>query len=490
MSLTRRQGAAAATIPEIKSDTKPAKPLKPPNPMWKYMGFGENFRPRLPSRNWTIFLTITGSFTAAVIYDKREKKRAQRKWCKLVEHIAKEPLDSHSMPRKLTIFLEAPPTDGLRISQDHFKEYVKPILVASGLDWEFIQGRKEGDIRAEVAERIRNQRTPPEMRAEEDAVEEVRQKSGIKEFAGPRGDIVIGRHTWKEYVRGLHEGWLGPVTKPAQNVAESSSTVDVEEKDPEAPIQTLPGITITGPVRDADVQPIDKPESPTKVEDEKSKKTPQPPPFITTAEYVSSPTPAGLPLELDPSQPISFPHILGFLNTPTRLYRFLNRRVLADSIGRQTAAIILSTYRPYHVTSLAPAAPSTSFTPDTQNDSQSPMSDSSQPESNTPQMHEIQTALMEEEKEWHKKARIRTEGEPERTWLEPVVLDQRIASRMRRFELTAEDEEKAKKIVVPEIEIEGWIKGGIRSLAKQGLDMIGMGRKEKKAPVEGEDVLE
>merc|ERR1711977_680430 len=67
----------------------------------------------------------------------------------------------------------------------------KPILVASGLDWEFIQGRKEGDVRAELAERIRNSRTPPEQRTEEDIVVETRRKSGIKEFDGPKSSLPI-----------------------------------------------------------------------------------------------------------------------------------------------------------------------------------------------------------------------------------------------------------------------------------------------------------
>jgi import inner membrane translocase subunit TIM54 len=232
----------------VKPDARATKPLRPPNPIYKYMGLGENFRPRLPSRNWMIFLSITGSFAAAVIYDKREKKRVQRKWCKLVDHVAKEPLDSKAMPRKLTVFLEGPPTDGLRNAQDHFKEYVKPILVASGLDWEFIQGRKEGDIRAELAEKIRDSRLPPGQKRVEDLVAEVRQSSGIKEFDGPRGDIVLGRHTWKEYVRGLHEGWLGPLTEPPKPTDESLNA----EKDTEAPIETLPGITIHSTPRDAD----------------------------------------------------------------------------------------------------------------------------------------------------------------------------------------------------------------------------------------------
>ncbi|KAL2067116.1 hypothetical protein VTL71DRAFT_1540 [Oculimacula yallundae] len=469
--------ASSIPKPEKPVDAKPAKPLKPPNPVWKYLGFGENFRPKLPSRNWTIFLTITGTFTAAVIYDKREKKRAQRKWCKLVEHIAKEPLDARAMPRKLTVFLEGPPTDGLRVAQDHFKDYVKPILVASGLDWEFVQGRKEGDVRAELAERIRESRLSPEERTDEDVVTATRRAGSVKEFDGPRGDIVLGRHTWKEYVRGVHEGWLGPLTEPPKPV-EEKPVEDIKEKEV---METLPGITLLSEPKEAEATPAAETKT-----DDKTKKPPQPSPFISVSAYANAPTPQNLPMELDPSTPISFPHILGFLNTPKRLYRFLNRRVLADSIGRETAAIILSTYRPYHTSS---SETTTSFTAE-ETDVTSQDGDT-QTTTAIPQTAEQQTALIEEEKEWHKKARIRVDGEPERTWLEPIVLDPRIASRMRRFELRPEDEARARTIVVPEEEIEGSIKGGIRSLAREGIKLLGFGKEKKPQYVEdGEDVLQ
>lgn len=428
-----------------------------------------------------IFLSITGAFTTAVIYDKREKNRAQRRWMKAVEHIGKEPLPPGSMPRKLCIFLEAPPSDGLRIAQDHFKDYVKPILVASGLDWEFIQGRKEGDVRAEIAERIRNSRLPPDQRREEDIVTETRRKSGVPEFDGIRGDIVIGRHTWKEYVRGVHEGWLGPLTEPPKAEQKSIEEVGMEDKEKagEAAVETLPGITITSTPKEADevTSPSDADSKPF----EKPKKPPQPPPFITTAEY-SNASPADLPTEFDPSQPISFPHILGFLNTPRRLYRFLNRRHVADSIGRETAAAILATYRPYHTTSTSSADPG--FSTDTD---QSPQTSTP----STPQTAEQQTVLIEEEKEWHKSVRVVKDDDPERTWLDPVVLDPRIASRMRRFEVTPEEEARVKAIVVPEEEVEGWIKGGIRTLAREGLKAVGFKKDKKPTPTEGEEeVLE
>lgn len=449
------------------------------------MGLGSNFRPRLPSRNWLIFLSITGSFTAAVIYDKREKRRVQRKWAKLVEHIAKEPLGSKEMPRKLTVFLEGPPTDGLRVSQDHFKEYVKPVLVASGLDWDFIQGRKEGDVRAELAEKIRNSRLPPEQAAE-DLTAEIRRKSGIKEYEGIKGDIVIGRHTWKEYVRGLHEGWLGPTTeppKPEVERSENEKAQDQEKKDADPPIETLPGITIHSTTKEGETETPPKTEA-EPAADEKPKKPAQPAPFISTSDYKTAPTPPQLPAEI-PSMPISFPHILGFFNTPTRLYRFLNRRELADQIGRETAAVVLATYRPYHTTSMSSEV--SSFTPDS-TDSDSPQAQNDE-EPTPAQLAEQQTALAMEEKEWHKNAKKRVEGEPERTWLEPIVLDPRIAERMRRFELTPEDEARASKILVTEEEIEGWIKGGIRSLGRRGLKALGLG-KEKKPSLTGEEVLE
>ncbi|RDW71922.1 TIM complex component Tim54 [Coleophoma crateriformis] len=452
------ENAGSASKPAAKPDTNAAKPTRPPNPIYKYMGLGENFRPKLPSRNWTIFLTITGSFAAAVIYDKREKKRAQRKWCKLVEHIAKEPLDPRSMPRKLTVFLEAPPSDGLRISQDHFKEYVKPILVASGLDWDFIQGRKEGDIRAELAEKIRTSRLPADLR-EEDAILNTRRQQGVKDFDGPNGDIVIGRHTWKEYVRGLHEGWLGPLTEPPR--PEPAEVPVPEAQAPQQVPETLPGITVHSSPGQTDAPPVNTPAVP----DEKPKK---PSPFIKTSEYNEVSDLAHLPQEFDPSQPIAFPHILGFFNTPTRLYRFLLRRRLADSIGRDTAAIILSTYRPYTNTSisseLSPASPEA--------------------------ISEQDAAMITEEKEWHKSVHKHTDDEPERTWLEPMVLDPRIASRMRKAELTPEDEERARKIVVSEEEVEGWIKGGIRSGIRGGVSYLGLGKKSDEKTSGEDEILE
>ncbi|KAK5637103.1 hypothetical protein RRF57_012815 [Xylaria bambusicola] len=103
-----------------------------PNPALRMMGL-PNLPKKLPSRNWLIFWALSLSFSAAVIYDKREKKRATARWARAVSHIAKEPIATPSeMPRKLTVFLESPPTDGLRVAQDHFTEYQAPSRARAG----------------------------------------------------------------------------------------------------------------------------------------------------------------------------------------------------------------------------------------------------------------------------------------------------------------------------------------------------------------------
>ncbi|PSN59761.1 hypothetical protein BS50DRAFT_579790 [Corynespora cassiicola Philippines] len=424
----------------------PARPPKPPNPVWRMMGL-PNFRFKLPSRNWMIFLSITGTWTAAVMYDRREKRRIQRKWTKVVEHIAQETIDEHQMPRKMTIYIGAPPADGLVPAREHFNEYVKPILVAAALDWDAIEGRREGDVRAGLAERIRKlrkkrgeQSAEPIEEGLEDLYEAIRQNSGVKEWNGPGGDIVIGRHTWKEYIRGLHEGWLGPLDPPPVPAEEiPAAPVDTPfEAAPAAPAtpaptaegtSTTPVQTLTEAVSNAsdDASPTAAPkteeaEKP-KEDENKSKKKKQPPPFISTSEYESAALSPFCPPALGPSAAVPLPHLLGFLNFPIRMYRFLNRRKVADDVGRQTAAAVLGAYQLYD-------APTTNAS----------VGDDGP-------KWEQEHLLQNEEPDWHKTARERKDDNgKERVWLDDMVLDPRIAERMRKFVINADDEDRANRL--------------------------------------------
>ncbi|KAJ5972167.1 Mitochondrial import inner membrane translocase subunit tim54 [Penicillium vulpinum] len=439
--------------------SKPQAAPKPPNPAFKMMGL-PNMRFKLPSRNWMIFLTITGSFTGALIYDRREKRRVQQKWSELVAHISKESLPIDQMRRKLTVYLAAPPGDGLRTARDHFKEYVKPILVAAALDYTVIEGRREGDVRAGMAESIRKQRRKagePSSAPEEVGVEAVvaatREHMGVTDEPGPKGDLVIGRHTWKEYIRGLHEGWLGPLDAPAPPPEElTANTVEDVSTSAEKPASLV----------NPEVASIDSPEfseekteeipelkfeEPDKEEEKEEEKPAKPagptPAYISPSEYSSAILPYTLPQTFDSSTPVEFPHILGFLNTPIRLYRFLTQRYLAEDVGREVAAIVLAnSARPYHAETFGADSEPTSASVDP-----TPSPDRSFTDL-PPRNYEQQSVMETAESEWHKSVHKREEGEEEkeREWLDDIVLDQRIASRMQRAILSPEDEARAQRI--------------------------------------------
>lgn len=407
-----------------------------------------NVRFKLPSRNWMIFLTITTSFTCALIYDRREKRRAQQKWCDLVAHLRREPLAIEQTRRKLTVFLAAPPGDGVRVAREYFQEYVKPVLVAAAMDYSIIEGRREGDVRASLAERIRkHRRKAGELSAEvdeqtiEDVVAETRLRIGVYDEPAPKGDLVIGRHTWKEYIRGLHEGWLGPLDTPAPIAADPLP-------DNGSPAEREPASVATTTATAADG--LTESKAPTDKKDEKQQKKPDAlaAAYIEPADYPSQALPPSFPSSFEGSIPIPFPHILGFLNTPIRVYRFLTQRHLADAVGREVAAIVLaSATRPYDddvafsADPQSPSQPTSSLSADLQH--------SSSPSST--HCYEQQRVLEQEEHDWPKSVRKRDNSssgheEREREWLDAVVLDPRLASRMQRYILAPHEESRAGRI--------------------------------------------
>lgn len=505
VSASGAAGASAASVA--------APPAPPRNPAFQAMGIVliprtgngfldakfciglPNIRARLPSRNWLIFLSITGSFFSLLSYDRYQKRRAQRKWSALVSSAAADALPTKMMPRKITVYLSAPPGDNLRPVREHFKEYVKPILVAGGLDWEVVEGRKEGELRAGLAERVRKlreksgEKAPP--REEEDTREKgiqlVRDSIGIKDWSGVKGDLVLGRHAWKEYIRGLHEGWLGPMEPPQRPVYANPTLDDQSLASPTPGTASLPSSSSASEDQSSssttvpdDEKSIDTPSKPSKPEPPKDSSPTAS--YILPDTYNEAPLPS-TPVVIPPSTILPFPHLLGFFNTPIRTYRFLTRRRLANETGRQVAAIIL-------------AARTTSFE-DTQGDvlPMAPFDEStdSQKQSSTlnPEMTSPATALlipktatskilseilMFEEKDWHKSAYAPGPAPkpnpsdnpcidpaspvsstsntsplnlpslptpPDRPWRDPVITDPRIEALMTTFLLPPEAEKRA-----------------------------------------------
>ena len=434
------------------------------------------------------------------------------------------------MPRRITVYVASPPGDGgsVRAGREMFHEYVRPVLMAGGMDWDVVEGRREGDVREVLAGRVRqyrrrkggersgveysgvgNERLKEEVAGEQkqkqkqdqDLEEELRlmrEKAGIKEWEGVAGDIVLGRHTWKEYVRGLHEGWLGPLEAPRRSNGDDETTFTTTNttttasltNDDASPTSTtsLPSSAIepSTSTESTASSSATNPNTPPSSQPEKSKSR-QPPssPYIHPFDYPKAPLPINIPTDLGPSTTLPFPHILGFLNTPIRLKRFLMRRKLADEIGREVAGVVLGRSGEFErttgtaatmVTSSSPSIPSTGRNND---DDASPVSTTSSqatPDLDMNPERERRLArdnatdwqqaylLEHEEADWpstFRRSRRKEqeqeeeqelkksdgevksnksnnddgggEGRKESVWVDDVVLDDRIAGRMRRF---------------------------------------------------------
>ncbi|KAL8746913.1 MAG: hypothetical protein Q9190_001144 [Brigantiaea leucoxantha] len=391
-----------------------------------------NIKLKLPSRNWSIFLVAVGSVTTAILYDRYHKKRIQQRWCNTVSHIAQEPLSTNQLPRKITIFLAAPPGDSLRAAREHFHEYVKPVLVAGALDWDVVEGRKEGDVRAGLAEKIRKFRkesgetsegaSEPKQEKDVDQIQLLRSSVGTREWEGVQGDLVLGRHTWKEYVQGLHEGWLGPLDPPPSpsEIPDPTAAVDMpsQEGDSSSNLPTQADPSLPEPA---------KPQSPLELG-----------PYIMPSAYPTASLPHSIPESFSPSLLLPFPHLLGFLNTPIRIYRFLNRRYLANETGRSVASIVLaSNNQPYTLHSESISATDSEASPAAGMDTSIVMEDL--------QRWEQQDLLKDEETDWHKSAwNGEDEGEGKRVWREKIIVDERLGRRMSQFVLSVGEEEKAR----------------------------------------------
>ena len=351
----------------------------------------------------------------------------------------------------------------MRAAREHFHEYIKPILVAGALDWEVIEGRREGEVRAGLASKIRRiRRRSGEHSADqgveestEDRLEDFRRGAQIKAWEGIQGDLILGRHTWKEYVRGIHEGWLGPLDSPTAPesslqdptaLLEPSTDPTTSSSQSPAPSEPLADLIPNEAPQDSDSTESDilpQPEPPAQ-EPEKPPDKPPPkisptPPYIIPGAYSTSSLSPETPSALPPATILPFPHLLGFLNTPTRIYRFLNRRHLADETGRLVATLVLASN-----TRAFDSGPDLITSTDPNDASPSPAALPAEVVEASVSW-EQEKSLVEEEAEWHKstwKPNPDDAPDRERPWQEKMAIDERIGARMRVFDLSPHEEEE------------------------------------------------
>ena len=113
-----------------------AAPRPPPPPLTGFRASLEHtgiprsvllWKPRLPSRNWSIFLSIVGSVTYAYYYDRKQCRKIRQEYIDKVKGKALEPMQgSLDVPRKVRVIAARwPEDDDENRGWLYFRKYLK-----------------------------------------------------------------------------------------------------------------------------------------------------------------------------------------------------------------------------------------------------------------------------------------------------------------------------------------------------------------------------
>jgi import inner membrane translocase subunit TIM54 len=118
--------------------TKPVKPAPGPTPAalkaLEHTGVPPSllrWKPKLPSRNWSIFLTIVGTVSYAYYYDRKECARLKKEYADRVRYLSKEEIEGGPLGygRKVTVYAAKwPEDDEWERGLQYFKRYIKVSL--------------------------------------------------------------------------------------------------------------------------------------------------------------------------------------------------------------------------------------------------------------------------------------------------------------------------------------------------------------------------
>ncbi|KAG2193287.1 hypothetical protein INT47_008648 [Mucor saturninus] len=120
---------------------------------------------KVPSKNTLIFRGVAGGFAGLVYSSNKYAQDARTRLAQRVSFLADRLCGVHEMPRTVTVYITAPPGDGLEKSRTWFREYVKPILVAGAVDYEIKEAKSPGQIETSVMEEIIQRRPEQQSNA-------------------------------------------------------------------------------------------------------------------------------------------------------------------------------------------------------------------------------------------------------------------------------------------------------------------------------------
>lgn len=362
---------------ERKSGTRAALEYTGIPPSWL------SARPRLPSRNWCIFITLTSSLISYYAYDRYQARAIRQSYIDRVKHLADEPMKSTDLPRKVVVYGAKWPGD-----EDHqravrfFKKYVKvgasfpdeqsiathasqPVLVAAAIDYDIVATRHSGDLAERVAFTVIKDRRLALGLDQSVAFplslpnQLTQEQKRARELAG--GIVLVGRHTFKEYMYGLKRGWsagLDLVDREemlAQELASDGNFDETEEfnsspvgivDDPNA--EPIPTLSRLPPSHNANIF------SPLKLPSHSKHQTAT----ASNPSFVDFTPPATLPPQ-PPLLLVSSVNYVGFRFIPHMIWGFFNERHKTQVGCKAAYSLVINTAREFQ-------GPSSMHDPDVQ----------------------------------------------------------------------------------------------------------------------------
>ncbi|KAK8844617.1 hypothetical protein IAR55_006464 [Kwoniella newhampshirensis] len=214
------------------------------------------YKPRLPSQRWMIFWSVLGTVSFTYYYDRKECERIRRETIERVQSRGQEPLEGGSLgvPRRVVVWGgkwggDEDEDRALR----YFRKYVKPYLVAAGIDYHLPTSPLHGSITRQIHAQVLSTRRQalglesPKPHLDLPGVlspEEVRQK----ELEG--GVVLVGRQSMKEFLEGLRRGWMGGVDswdweKEVENKLENDGVFEERVESVNLPVSVDSSETLT-----------------------------------------------------------------------------------------------------------------------------------------------------------------------------------------------------------------------------------------------------
>ncbi|KAG0345649.1 mitochondrial import inner membrane translocase subunit tim54 [Podila minutissima] len=295
----------------------------PPAPKPVPTTFSGKLRARLPSRGWMIFWGTVGTLGGLVTRDHYLTVAAKKRVADKVDVLAKQSCGVQDMPRKVTVYLTAPPGDGIHKTRHYFKQYIKPVFDAAALDYEVREGLSEGQIQAMVAADVRRKRRVAAGKISE-LTEEEQQKPMVPMKSVSDGIVVLGRIALGEVLQGYNDGCLQSLDDPEPVVVEAKiEESTTEETTPESSTESSPAPEASESSESAEPVATPTPEdtkASTEAKKEETKEEKRAPIPIPQDEAYFSVPPTGL----EPVGYIPFKNLTGFRNFHKKLFALFN----------------------------------------------------------------------------------------------------------------------------------------------------------------------